>query len=627
MASAAFVPLVATPMSGPFTKEELHLPAFDRRTPLRLVLYPITAVAFWLFLLPAVALFHIGHRLCSSALSAHRCLSWRTGGPLTAPSQSQSQSTSSAPPLSPPPLPRTRPLYPSDAVWLHSSPCNENVITAVLVLSAPLPLSLLVRRVEEQIVPVPGMERLRYLVDEQRMRWVRDDAFDVRDHVVVWPRWRQGSSEVGQWNEHTDGADAGQWSEEGCSRVLLEVVSSVINTPVQGRNGEPGLWSFALLPGYADGCVVVFRAHHVLADGVQLSGVLLEMLMDSPAQQPEPPAAPPLPPALPPAEVPSAVSSAPLLSSSALSPSPAPPPVKSWPTRSLFLVRLRHWLLFCLSLSLTLLLGPLHLLTLSLHSDDFNPLHTAAGRVSPHKTVGWTLHPVSLQRVKRIGRYFGCSVNDVMMAVVVAALQKVVHSRGMTPAKASRWQQRVMHFLVPINIRPLVTSPSSPLSLGNLFAVLLLPFPLYAPSPRARLLRMTRQMTAVKRSVQPLMMFLALYLTVTLLPPTLSRGLVDLYNDMSTAIITNNRSPAQRLSLCGRPLRSWVSWAPCRGGVGLSVTVMSYAGEMRVSVVVDREVGVRGEELIARYEEEFARLEDAVPLSFMGGGRDDGAEK
>ena len=51
-----------------------------------------------------------------------------------------------------------------------------------------------------------------------------------------------------------------------------------------------------------------------------------------------------------------------------------------------------------------------------------------------------------------------------------------------------------------------------------------------------------------------------------------------------------------------------------------SFMVQLETGEMRVSVVVDRACGVRGEEVISRYEEEFVRLEDTLPLDFMGEG-------
>ena len=580
MAPRGFAPIEP---SGPFTPQELHLPRVDRWTLLRLLLYPLTAAVAWLGLLPVAILIHLFHRSLSLLSSL-----------LHPPHPPSNPPTPSAP------LPSTLPLHPTDAVWLHSSPYHQNVITAVLHLSAPLPFPLLLHCIATQLLPSPGMERLRYLPDAARHAWVLNDHFDLNHHVTTWPHWKTGSSLPSPSPSSSSSPslppppDTSTWSEEQCSHALLRLISSLINTPVLTAAGAPTIWSFALLPDYADGCVVVFRAHHILADGVLLSGVLLEMLMD----QQQPPAT---------EGVEKAESGA-----------------GAAKVTSLLTERLRRRLSLLWQCAVTALLGPLQVMRLSLDGDDRNPLHCPDGTlVSPHKSVGWSFHPISLHRVKRISRFYHCSVNDVMMAVFVSALQRLVESRGMTEGKGSRWQQRAMHFVVPINIRPLFSSPSTPLTLGNLFSVLILPFPLYCPSPRARLLHMTRQMSEVKRSVLPLMMFLSLYLSVTLLPSFISHSFIGLYQEQCTAIITNNRSPATRLSLCGRELKSWVSWAPCGGALGMSMTMMSYAGEMRVSVVVDAECGVDGSEVVAAFEEDFERFEEAVPVDFLSEAKED----
>ena len=558
--------------TGPFTAQELHLPLVDGWTPLRLLLYPITAAMAWLGLLPIAIVIHLIHRSLSLLSSLFH------SSPLPPPSPPLPHPPS---PSSSLPLPPTLPLHPTDSIWLHSSPYHHNVITAVLHLSSPLPFPLLLHRISTHILPSPGMERLRYLPDPCTSLWHLNPHFILTDHVTTWPHWKLGSSLPSSLPPPSSTAT---WGEGECSAALLRLVSSLINTPVLTAAGVPTIWSFALLPEYADGCVVVFRAHHILADGVLLSGVLLEMLMDT--QQPH-------------ADEPQPTATTPAVPSSSGA-------------------RLQQRLSLLGQLALTALLGPLQAMRLSLAADDRNPLHCPDGTlVSAHKSVGWSSQPISLHRVKRISRYYHASVNDVMMAVFTATLQRMVKQRGMTDGERSRWQQRAMHFVVPINIRPLFTSPSTPLTLGNLFSVLILPFPLYQPSPRARLLALTRQMNGVKRSVLPLMMFVSLYLTVTLLPSFIAHSFIGLYQEQCTAIITNNRSPATRLSLCGRELRSWVSWAPCGGALGMSMTMMSYAGEMRVSVVVDAACGVAGAEVVAAFDEEFERLEEGVTTDFM----------
>ena len=370
----------------------------------------------------------------------------------------------------------------------------------------------------------------------------------------------------------------------------------------------------------------------MIADGVLLSGVLLQMLMD-----PNPPSRSasrdeqllpstaeatsspllaglsspisPFPSSTTTPAAPPSTSSSPVTSSSSTSPSavPAKPPSLA--------ARVRHRLRFLFALLTAVLFGPLQLIALSFHSDDFNPLHHARS-VSVHKSVHWSTHPVSVHRVKRIGKYYGASVNDVMMSVMVAAIDRATaDSRS---SMRTRSHQPNMHFLVPINVRPLLSLSASH-RLGNLFAVLILPFPVAASSRRGRLLRMTRQMNGVKRSPLPLMMFVGLWLTTALLPSRWSGSLLDLYNDMCSGILTNNKSPSDWLYCGGRRLEQWVSWAPCRGRCGCSVTLLSYAGSMRVSVVMDKAVEERvpGEELLRLYEDEFQLLESGVPLEFM----------
>ena len=66
-----------------------------------------------------------------------------------------------------------------------------------------------------------------------------------------------------------------------------------------------------------------------------------------------------------------------------------------------------------------------------------------------------------------------------------------------------------------------------------------------------------------------------------LLPPSLARWSVDVVADSATALVTNNRGPADWISFDGRRCTYWVSWAPQRGTIGLTMTVFTYAGLVR----------------------------------------------
>jgi len=212
----------------------------------------------------------------------------------------------------------------------------------------------------------------------------------------------------------------------------------------------------------------------------------------------------------------------------------------------------------------------------------------------------------------------------VMMSVLVSGIDQLCNKRGMSTSSSTPsfsptgrpYCQSEIHFLVPINVRPLFSCLSaSNLSLGNFFAVLLIPFKLHFSDPRQRLLAVTKKMNEIKSSPQPLMMFIAVFLIVRFLPLPLARFCIDSYNDLSTAIITNNRSPDSPLYFHQRQLLYWVSWAPSRSSVGLSQTILTYNQQMRVSFVIDQSIGISGAELIETYEKHFRQLEATVPAN------------
>jgi len=54
----------------------------------------------------------------------------------------------------------------------------------------------------------------------------------------------------------------------------------------------------------------------------------------------------------------------------------------------------------------------------------------------------------------------------------------------------------------------------------------------------------------------------------------------------------------------------WVSWAPQRNDAGICVTLLTYAGELRVSIVAERRClrYASAQQLVERYERKLAAL-------------------
>jgi hypothetical protein len=76
-------------------------------------------------------------------------------------------------------------------------------------------------------------------------------------------------------------------------------------------------------------------------------------------------------------------------------------------------------------------------------------------------------------------------------------------------------------------------------------------------------------------------------------------------------VLTNVIGPAKRIYLAGSPIRQMTFWEPESGGLGLGVSIYSYAGEITVGVVSDRNLVAEPDEITQGVMTEFERLSEA----------------
>jgi hypothetical protein len=70
-------------------------------------------------------------------------------------------------------------------------------------------------------------------------------------------------------------------------------------------------------------------------------------------------------------------------------------------------------------------------------------------------------------------------------------------------------------------------------------------------------------------------------------PPLVEERMVNFFSAKGTMVLTNVPGPPRPVTLAGTPVRGVLVWAPCSGGVGMSVSVFSYAGKVSVGFLVD----------------------------------------
>jgi diacylglycerol O-acyltransferase len=306
------------------------------------------------------------------------------------------------------------------------------------------------------------------------------------------------------------------------------------------------LWSVHVVDGPGAGSTLVARIHHAMGDGVALVRLLLGLTDEGAG--------------LPPIEV-------------GLSP--------SRPAHVLDAVRD--------AAAQAATLGRLLLLP----SDPRTALKEPLGVV---KRAAWS-RAYGLGDLKAASRARGVTVNDLVTAAVAGAVRAHLLARGGWP------EGREVRALVPVFLR----SESAGQSLGNHFGLVFLALPIEASSPDERLRLVHERMRALKSSPDA-MVALGVLGAMGVASRELEELGVDLFTRKASLLVTNVPGPPMPIHLAGKRLDDLLVWAPVSGHVGLGVSILSYAGRVRVGVACDAHVLQAPSELLGALERELELL-------------------
>lgn len=336
----------------------------------------------------------------------------------------------------------------------------------------------------------------------------------------------------------------------GGRKELQDLVGALMSTPLDYRRP---LWEYVYVDGYEDGTVLVARFHHCIADGIALVDLLLHM---DDGIGPEAPVA------------------------SLLQPRAGQPleqgnggGVLSLPFRAAA-SGLR------LGGSAAGVIGKL----LSMGNDAPTPLR---GALSAEKRAAWS-HAVPIEAIKQAARKVQGTVNDIVACSIAGSLHDYLKER--IPLRPDL----VLRAIVPVNLR----EPSEYGSLGNRFGLVWLPLPVGLSDPLERLRAIKRTMDRIKGSPEA-------HIVLGLLGffGRTTRGAVHLAVQFlargATLVFTNVPGPREPVTLCGCRMKELMAWVPQSGRLGLGMSVISYAGELRLGVASDASL-VSDPELLVR---------------------------
>jgi WS/DGAT/MGAT family acyltransferase len=439
-----------------------------------------------------------------------------------------------------------------DAAWLHMDrSTNLMVINSLWLFSEPVDEFRLVEIIEARLLR--HYPRFRQCAVEGRLG-------------LGAAHWQDDPKFDLQRHVHRRGLAA-----PGDEAALRALVGDLMAAPLD--RAKP-LWDVYLIDGPGAGCALLIRMHHCIADGISLARVMLSLTDGTPGGDELP--------------VDGAGAGGVVAATSAVALALAHEGLET-------ILHPRH-LVELAGGAQRELAAAARLIFMSRDADT-----SLRGELGSTRKVAWT-PPFALAQIKQIANAQGATVNDVLLAAVSGALRSYLLRRD---EEAPR-----LRAIVPFNLRP--ADRPIPRELGNHFGLVFLELPVDIGDRRRRLRAVKAGMDKIKRSPDGPLTF-AVMAAIGATPAAVESRAIDVFSAKGTAVITNVPGPRQPIHLAGVHVRAVLVWAPASGDVGMSVSILSYQGEVTIGLMVDAHVMADPEVIVGHLEREVAALARLKP--------------
>jgi WS/DGAT/MGAT family acyltransferase len=403
-------------------------------------------------------------------------------------------------------------------------------------------------------------QRLAFVPVVQDAIWVDDERFDLAHHVRHASLPRPGS-------------DA----------QLRARCAEILERPLDRKRP---LWEVWLIEGLADdAAALVAKVHHCIVDGIAGVGVLANLLSLEPRDTPDPP--------------------------DQWTPRPAPSPRQLVRDEARRRVRGSFAAGRAVMEALTrpqVGLGHLgaaagglwRLAQSSLTPAPVTPFNQPIG---PHRQVTWL--SLDLERLKRVKRRLGGTVNDVVLTCVAGAMRALFARHGETPP------QEIVRAAVPVSVRTREDAAAP----GNRVSIWIVPLPLGPRDPRERFSIVnttTEQLKERNHAAGAAVLTQAADWTGGTILSWAVRLLASarIYN----VIVTNVPGPPVPLYLLGARLRAAYPHLPLFENQGLGIALLSYLDRLYVGLTADWNQAALAEEFAVDLEAAVDQLAGSVGL-------------
>ncbi len=451
-------------------------------------------------------------------------------------------------------------MSPVDVAWLSmEEPTNLMMVNAIIAFDRPLDYGLVRQVLEYRWLRYERFRQrvVRPPVPFMRPYWEDDPHFDLGLHLqrIALPA-------------------------PGDQASLQDMVSDLMSTPLDFSRPP---WKFYIIENYGQGCAVMARLHHCLADGIALVGVLLSMT----DFRPDAP--------LVPGEPVGAMANNGLLGGLTREVGNTVGLARGMAGRFWRGARAAASDPDRLTEAGEMGAG-LGLAAGRLLARSADPHTRLKGKLGVMKRAAWT-YPVPLADVKAIKNALGGTINDVLITAVTGGLRRYLVAAG---DDVSELEFRAA---VPVNLR----GESDNGKLGNKFGLVFLGLPVSVEEPLMRLTEVRRRMGELKRSAEA-PVTLGILGAMGLGTDAFREFVVRMLEPKATVVLTNVPGPPIPLYLAGQQIREMMFWVPQAGRLGMGISILSYAGQVYLGIATDTGLVPDPERVLDGFHQEMAHL-------------------
>ncbi len=463
---------------------------------------------------------------------------------------------------------KSEPLSNVDAAWLGmEDPTNLMMVTGILTFKEVVELEVIKEVLRKRFLK---FDRFTQRIVQNRLPlaapyWEDDEDFDLNAHI------------------HRIALPA-----PGNQAALQELVSDLMSTPLDFTKPP---WQMHLVENFGEGCAVIVRLHHAVADGMALIYVLLSLTDMTPEAS---------------------------LNHPAVVEEPKAAGARGGMVGALFkqagstLRTTRRLTGRVVNEGLETLSNPSRAMDLAIQGTDAavaagrlvfrtpDPPTIFRGELGVSKRAAWS-KPLRLKEVKAIKSITGTTVNDVLIAAMVGGLRRYMLARNQTVDGLN------FRAAVPVNLR----KQEEMGTLGNKFGIVYLSLPVGIADPFDRLQVIHKRMDELKNTPEAAVA-IGILNAIGMSPPEVQAQSVSMFASKATAVMTNVPGPPIPLYLAGKKIENLMFWVPQAGRVALGISILSYAGKVYLGVNTDTGLVPNPDEIINYFYEEFEALLDLV---------------